>query len=122
MDILQYLNTTWDFILLQWFNDVYSADISHTCDNVLTLLSDTYGCNVSGCKSYFNFLTWPKLNSKWTCSEFNFFVEFEDVAYVFLKMTEIVIPELHEMRISHIVSIGSEQLVSLNPESRYNTL
>ncbi|CAN6458977.1 unnamed protein product [Victoria cruziana] len=62
----------------EWFNDVYSADISHTCDNVLTLLSDTYGCN----------------------------------------MTEIVIPELHEMRISHIVSIGSEQLVSLNPESR----
>ncbi|CAN6458976.1 unnamed protein product [Victoria cruziana] len=64
--------------LKPWFNDVYSADISHTCDNVLTLLSDTYGCN----------------------------------------MTEIVIPELHEMRISHIVSIGSEQLVSLNPESR----
>ncbi|KAM3219839.1 fatty acid amide hydrolase isoform X2 [Capsicum annuum] len=32
------------------------------------------------------------------------------------KMVEIVIPELHEMRVAHIVSIGSESLCSLNPD------
>ncbi|XP_031482795.1 fatty acid amide hydrolase isoform X2 [Nymphaea colorata] len=62
----------------EWFNDVYSDDISRTCENVLNLLSDTYGCTT----------------------------------------TEIVLPELHEMQISHSVSIGSEQLCSLNPDSR----
>ncbi|PPS20231.1 hypothetical protein GOBAR_AA00357 [Gossypium barbadense] len=32
------------------------------------------------------------------------------------KTIEIVIPELHEMRIAHLVSIGSESLCSLNPD------
>ncbi|VFQ59097.1 unnamed protein product [Cuscuta campestris] len=32
------------------------------------------------------------------------------------KTIEIVIPELHEMRTAHIVSIGSESLSSLNPD------
>ncbi|KAA3462996.1 Fatty acid amide hydrolase [Gossypium australe] len=32
------------------------------------------------------------------------------------KTIEIVIPELHEMRIAHLVSIGSESLRSLNPD------
>ncbi|CAN4112011.1 unnamed protein product [Withania somnifera] len=32
------------------------------------------------------------------------------------KTVEIVIPELHEMRIAHIVSIGSESLCTLNPD------
>ncbi|KAM3291338.1 fatty acid amide hydrolase isoform X2 [Capsicum chacoense] len=32
------------------------------------------------------------------------------------KTVEIVIPELHEMRVAHIVSIGSESLCSLNPD------
>lgn len=31
-------------------------------------------------------------------------------------MVEIVIPELHEMRTAHVVSIGSETLCSLNPD------
>ncbi|GMH16410.1 hypothetical protein Nepgr_018251 [Nepenthes gracilis] len=59
----------------EWFNDVYSSEISETCDDVLTLLSETHGCQV----------------------------------------LEIVIPELHELRTAHIVSIGSESLCSLNP-------
>ncbi|KAL1065760.1 hypothetical protein V6Z11_D12G018300 [Gossypium hirsutum] len=32
------------------------------------------------------------------------------------KTIEIVIPELHEMRIAHLVSIGSESIRSLNPD------
>ncbi|KAK4378542.1 hypothetical protein RND71_000404 [Anisodus tanguticus] len=32
------------------------------------------------------------------------------------KMVEIVIPELHEMRIAHIISIGSEALCALTPD------
>ncbi|XP_069145922.1 fatty acid amide hydrolase isoform X4 [Solanum lycopersicum] len=34
----------------------------------------------------------------------------------YTETVEIVIPELHEMRIAHIVSIGSESLCSLNPD------
>ncbi|XP_047250927.1 fatty acid amide hydrolase isoform X5 [Capsicum annuum] len=34
----------------------------------------------------------------------------------YTEMVEIVIPELHEMRVAHIVSIGSESLCSLNPD------
>ncbi|XP_057960002.1 fatty acid amide hydrolase-like isoform X2 [Malania oleifera] len=30
----------------QWFNDVYSTDISNKCDDVLNLLSNTHGCEV----------------------------------------------------------------------------
>lgn len=33
-----------------------------------------------------------------------------------LKTVEIVIPELHEMRTAHLVSIGSECLCSMNPD------
>lgn len=32
------------------------------------------------------------------------------------KMVEIVIPELHELRTAHIVSIGSESACGLNPD------
>lgn len=32
---------------LQWFKDVYSTDISDKCEDVLHLLSKTYGCQVS---------------------------------------------------------------------------
>ena len=32
------------------------------------------------------------------------------------KIVEIVIPELHEMFIAHVVSIGSEALSQLNPD------
>ncbi|XP_027774463.1 fatty acid amide hydrolase-like isoform X1 [Solanum pennellii] len=60
----------------EWFNDVFSTDISDKCENVLSQLSEKHGC----------------------------------------KTVEIVIPELHEMRIAHIVSIGSESLCSLNPD------
>jgi hypothetical protein len=31
-------------------------------------------------------------------------------------MVEIVIPELHEMRNSYLVSVGSEALCSVNPD------
>lgn len=31
-------------------------------------------------------------------------------------MLEIVVPQLHEMRTAHVVSIGSETLSSLNPD------
>ncbi|CAH9117796.1 unnamed protein product [Cuscuta epithymum] len=59
----------------EWFNDVFSPEISEKCEGVLHQLSKKYGC----------------------------------------KVIEIVIPELHEMRTAHIVSIGSESLCSLNP-------
>ncbi|XP_057976848.1 fatty acid amide hydrolase [Malania oleifera] len=59
----------------EWFNDVYSTDISDKCNDVLDLLSKNCGC----------------------------------------KTVEIAIPELHEMRSAHLVSIGSEALCSLNP-------
>ncbi|PON93727.1 Amidase [Trema orientale] len=60
----------------EWFNDVYSTNISEKCDEVLNLLSKSYNCEV----------------------------------------VEIVVPELHEMRNAHLVSIGSECLRSLNPD------
>ncbi|XP_052205371.1 fatty acid amide hydrolase isoform X1 [Diospyros lotus] len=60
----------------EWFNDVFSADISEKCDNILNLLSEKHGC----------------------------------------KTMEIVIPELHEMRLAHLISIGSESICSLYPE------
>lgn len=34
-------------ILLQWFNDVHSTDISDKCEDVLSLLSKNHGCEVS---------------------------------------------------------------------------
>ncbi|KAK2987419.1 hypothetical protein RJ640_018556 [Escallonia rubra] len=60
----------------EWFNDVFSTDISERCADALNLLSETHGC----------------------------------------KMVEIVIPELQQMRTSHLVSIGSESLCGLTPE------
>ncbi|XP_016539355.2 fatty acid amide hydrolase isoform X3 [Capsicum annuum] len=60
----------------EWFNDVFSTDISDKCENVLSRLSEKHGC----------------------------------------KTVEIVIPELHEMRIAHLVSIGSEASCALNPD------
>eukprot|EP00268_Persea_americana_P034705 TRINITY_DN3432_c0_g1_i2.p1 TRINITY_DN3432_c0_g1~~TRINITY_DN3432_c0_g1_i2.p1 ORF type:complete len:609 (-),score=117.60 TRINITY_DN3432_c0_g1_i2:444-2270(-) len=60
----------------EWFNDVYSTDISEKCEDALNLLTKTYGCQV----------------------------------------TEIVLPELHEMRNAHVVSIGSEAMCALNPD------
>ncbi|KAG5585533.1 hypothetical protein H5410_045967 [Solanum commersonii] len=42
-----------------------------------------------------------------------YIVEYKD--YLVEKVLQIVIPELHEMRIGHIVSIGSESLCTLNP-------
>ncbi|XAR52992.1 N-(long-chain-acyl)ethanolamine deacylase [Bertholletia excelsa] len=59
----------------EWFNDVFSADISRKCDIILNLLLEKYGC----------------------------------------KVTEIVVPELHEMRMAHLVSIGAEALCGLIP-------
>ncbi|KAK9071080.1 hypothetical protein SSX86_009648 [Deinandra increscens subsp. villosa] len=60
----------------EWFNDVFSPDISTKCEDALNLFSETHGC----------------------------------------KVLEIVIPELHEMRTAHVVSIGSEAATSLNPD------
>ncbi|KAK4438067.1 Fatty acid amide hydrolase [Sesamum alatum] len=60
----------------EWFNDVFSTDISAKCDDVLNRLFETHGC----------------------------------------KIVEIIIPELHEMRTAHIVSIGSEAACGLNPD------
>ena len=34
-------------ILVQWFNDVQSTEISDKCEDVLNLLSKTHGCEVS---------------------------------------------------------------------------
>lgn len=42
MTSYEYTNT-----LLQWFNDVYSTDISDKCEDALNLLSKTHGCEVS---------------------------------------------------------------------------
>ncbi|XP_076919206.1 fatty acid amide hydrolase-like isoform X2 [Bidens hawaiensis] len=59
----------------EWFNDVFSPDISTKCEDILNLLTQTHGC----------------------------------------KVVEVVIPELHQIRTSHLVSIGSEALASLTP-------
>lgn len=32
---------------MQWFNDVYSTDISDRCEDVLDMLLKTHGCEVS---------------------------------------------------------------------------
>uniref|UniRef100_M0ZU13 N-acylethanolamine amidohydrolase n=1 Tax=Solanum tuberosum TaxID=4113 RepID=M0ZU13_SOLTU len=60
----------------EWFNDVFSTEISDKCEDILNQLSEKHGC----------------------------------------KTLEIVIPELHEMFIAHVVSIGSEALSQLNPD------
>ncbi|KAL3515446.1 hypothetical protein ACH5RR_022348 [Cinchona calisaya] len=60
----------------EWFNDVFSTDISTKCEEILCLLSEKHGC----------------------------------------KMVEIAIPELDEMRMAHIISIGSESLSCLSPD------
>ncbi|XP_058189631.1 fatty acid amide hydrolase-like isoform X2 [Rhododendron vialii] len=60
----------------EWFNDVFSTDISQKCDNILNLLLEKHGC----------------------------------------KTLEIAIPELLEMRMAHLVSIGSESLCKLKPD------
>ncbi|XP_049397724.1 fatty acid amide hydrolase-like [Solanum stenotomum] len=60
----------------EWFNDVFSTEISDKCEDILNQLSEKHGC----------------------------------------KTIEIVIPELHEMFIAHVVSIGSEALSQLNPD------
>ncbi|KAL8238356.1 hypothetical protein R6Q59_019437 [Mikania micrantha] len=62
----------------EWFNDVFSPDISTKCEDILNLLSQTHGC----------------------------------------KVTEVVIPELHHIRTSHLVSIGSEVLAAITPHCR----
>ncbi|KAI8554705.1 hypothetical protein RHMOL_Rhmol05G0119000 [Rhododendron molle] len=59
----------------EWFNDVFSTDISETCGKILNMLVEKHGC----------------------------------------ETIEIVIPELPEMRVAHIISIGSESLCSLTP-------
>ncbi|PWA46595.1 amidase [Artemisia annua] len=59
----------------EWFNDVFSPEISTKCEDILNLLSETHGCRV----------------------------------------VEVVIPELYQMRTSHLLSVGSESLASLTP-------
>ncbi|XP_071726248.1 fatty acid amide hydrolase-like [Rutidosis leptorrhynchoides] len=61
----------------EWFNDVFSPDISTKCESILNLLSETHGCQI----------------------------------------VEVVIPELHQIRTSHLVSVGAESLASLRPHS-----
>ncbi|CAN4107842.1 unnamed protein product [Withania somnifera] len=60
----------------EWFNDVFSTEISDKCEDILNQLSEKHGC----------------------------------------KTIEIVIPELREMRMAHVVSIGSEAISELNPD------
>ncbi|KAF3435859.1 hypothetical protein FNV43_RR22951 [Rhamnella rubrinervis] len=60
----------------EWFDDVFSTEISDKCEDALNLLLKNHGCEV----------------------------------------VEIVVPELHEMRTAHVVSIGSETLCSLNAD------
>lgn len=58
-----------------WFNDVYSDEISETCERMLSLLTRSFG----------------------------------------IETREIVLPELEEMRVAHVVSIGSEALSHVYP-------
>ncbi|GFP86841.1 fatty acid amide hydrolase [Phtheirospermum japonicum] len=60
----------------EWFNDVFSTEISDKCEDILNRLLETHGC----------------------------------------QTVEIVVPELHELRTAHIVSIGSESACGLNPD------
>lgn len=58
-----------------WFNDVYSDEISETCERMLSLLTRSFG----------------------------------------IETREIVLPEIEEMRVAHVVSIGSEALSHVYP-------
>lgn len=58
-----------------WFNDVYSDEISETCERMLGLLTRSFG----------------------------------------IETREIVLPEIEEMRMAHVVSIGSEALSHVYP-------
>ncbi|KAL3614418.1 hypothetical protein CASFOL_042492 [Castilleja foliolosa] len=60
----------------EWFNDVFSTEISDKCEDILNRLLETHGC----------------------------------------QTVEIVVPELHELRTAHLVSIGSESACGLNPD------
>ncbi|GKC03231.1 fatty acid amide hydrolase isoform X1 [Tanacetum coccineum] len=59
----------------EWFNDVFSPEISTMCEDILNLLLETHGC----------------------------------------KVVEVVIPELRQLRTSHLLPVGSESLASLTP-------
>ncbi|GJW01816.1 fatty acid amide hydrolase-like protein [Tanacetum coccineum] len=59
----------------EWFNDVFSPEISTMCEDILNMLSKTHGC----------------------------------------KVVEVVIPELRQLRASHLLPVGSESLASLTP-------
>lgn len=48
---------------LQWFNDVFSTDISNKCEDVLNLLVENHGCKV-------NFYVLLRLEVEFLC--FNF--------------------------------------------------
>lgn len=88
---------------LQWFNDVYSTDISDKCGDVLHLLSKTYGCQVSS--------PWKHVSSH----TFLYLDPNTGLLVFWFKIAEIVLPELQEMRNAHLVSMGSEQMSCLNP-------
>lgn len=88
---------------LQWFNDVFSTEISDKCEDVLNRLLENHGCKV-----YFHAFLIIK-NRNWNSSALSSLLLMQ-------KMVEIVIPELHEMRTAHIVSIGSESACGLNPD------
>lgn len=91
---------------MQWFNDVKSSDISDKCEDILKLLSNNHGCEVSwSCSIRLSHYTGSLLIY---CFSYNLYM-------VLLQVVEIVIPELEEMRAAHLVSIGSATLSSLTP-------
>lgn len=83
----------------QWFNDVFSPDISTKCEDILNLLSETHGCKVS---THIYISTLYLVNLLFS--------------HLFLlKVVEVVILELHQLRTAHLVSVGSESLASITP-------
>lgn len=124
------LNRSWDEFhliycnLAQWFNDVHTTDISDKCEDILNQLIKTHGCEVSYSafpihRLWFLYNTASVCICLWCIESFHFLDTFDNLVGIYVhqfKVVEVVIPELHEMRTAHVVSIGSETLSSLNPD------
>ncbi|KAM3291340.1 fatty acid amide hydrolase [Capsicum chacoense] len=96
----------------EWFNDVFSTEISDKCDDILNQLSEKHGVKVKlGGLTSINFVT----NYFLSIISHSCFLNFFFVFLPLMKTIEIVIPELHEMHNALIVSLGSEALSQLNP-------
>jgi hypothetical protein len=115
----------------QWYNNLISTEISDKCEDVLALLCKTHGCKVHPCYSalkltclFFFEILLLKLRINMLLQLY-----YDEILHISLiifqdgdlsknknknKIVEVIVPELHELRKAHLVSIGSETLCSIN--------